>query len=249
MKAIIILVVLLLLIAGIIGFVIKIYNEMVRLRNSVKNSMAQIDTQLQRRFDLIPNLVETVKGYAAHEKELLENVTASRNGYMNASSAEERMIMENQLSAGLRNLFAVVENYPELKADSPQIQWAIDECSDLTWLPSMQSDIMLFYGKNILIIDAKYYVKNMTMRYSDQQKLHSGNLYQIFTYVKNMQAEAIDCNVSGLLLYAQTKDDIQPDAECMMHGNKISAKTLDLSQPFAGIAAQLDKIAQDVMDV
>jgi 5-methylcytosine-specific restriction enzyme subunit McrC len=138
------------------------------------------------------------------------------------------------------------KHYPELKANSPQIQWAVDECSDLTWLPSMQSDIMLSYGKNILIIDAKYYVKNMTMRYSNQQKLHSGNLYQIFTYVKNMQAEAIDCNVSGLLLYAQTKDDVQPNAECIMQGNKISAKTLDLSLPFAKIAAQLNKIADCV---
>lgn len=101
----------------IVLFVIITYNDLVRLKNKVKNSLAQIDTQLQRRFDLIPNLAETVKGFAAHEKELLENVTASRNGYMSASSNEEKLAMNNQLTAGLSALYAVAENYPELKAD------------------------------------------------------------------------------------------------------------------------------------
>ena len=94
----------------IILFVIVTYNKLVSLRNKVKNSFAQIDTQLQRRFDLIPNLVE-------HEKELLENVAASRSGYMNATSNEEKLAMNNQLTSNLRSLFAVAENYPELKAN------------------------------------------------------------------------------------------------------------------------------------
>lgn len=101
----------------IILFVIVTYNKLVSLRNKVKNSFAQIDTQLQRRFDLIPNLVETVKGFAEHEKELLENVAASRSGYMNATSNEEKLAMNNQLTSNLRSLFAVAENYPELKAN------------------------------------------------------------------------------------------------------------------------------------
>ena len=101
----------------IILFVIVTYNKLVSLRNKVKNSFAQIDTQLQRRFDLIPNLVETVKGFAEHEKELLENVDASRSGYMNATSNEEKLAMNNQLTSNLRSLFAVAENYPELKAN------------------------------------------------------------------------------------------------------------------------------------
>ena len=84
----------------------------------MKNSFAQIDTQLQRRFDLIPNLVETVKGFATHEKELLENVAASRSGYINASSNGEKMAMNNQLTSNLRSLFAVSENYPELKSNT-----------------------------------------------------------------------------------------------------------------------------------
>lgn len=110
------------IVAGVILVVVIVcmivtYNELVRLRNKVKNAFAQIDTQLQRRFDLIPNLVETVQGVAAHEKELLENVAASRSGYINAGSVREKMAMHSQLTAGLKSLFAVVENYPELKAN------------------------------------------------------------------------------------------------------------------------------------
>lgn len=102
----------------IVGFVIVTYNDLVRLKNNVKNAFAHIDTQLQRRFDLIPNLVETVKGFATHEKELLENVTASRSGYMNAGSNEEKLAMNNQLTSTLKTLFAVAENYPDLKANT-----------------------------------------------------------------------------------------------------------------------------------
>lgn len=98
-------------------WLIATYNGLIQARNKVKNAFAQIDTQLQRRFDLIPNLVETVKGYASHEKELLENVTASRSGYMNATTAAEKMAADNQLTSTLKTLFAVSENYPELKAN------------------------------------------------------------------------------------------------------------------------------------
>lgn len=102
----------------IVGFVIATYNELVQLRNKVKNAFSQIDTQLQRRFDLIPNLVETVQGFASHEKELLENVTASRSGYINAGTNQEKLAMNNQLTAGLRSLFAVAESYPELQSNT-----------------------------------------------------------------------------------------------------------------------------------
>ena len=98
-------------------WLIATYNGLIQARNKVKNAFAQIDTQLQRRFDLIPNLVETVKGYASHEKELLENVTASRSGYINATTAAEKMAADNQLNSTLKTLFAVSENYTELKAN------------------------------------------------------------------------------------------------------------------------------------
>ena len=107
-----------LIILVVIAFwLIATYNGLIQARNKVRNAFAQIDTQLQRRFDLIPNLVETVKGYASHEKELLENVTASRSGYMNATTAAEKMAADNQLTSTLKTLFAVSENYPELKAN------------------------------------------------------------------------------------------------------------------------------------
>lgn len=92
------------------------YNNTVKLRNFVQNAWAQIDVQLKRRSDLIPNLVETVKAYAAHEKETFEQVTRARAEALQAQSVEQRQQAENQLSGALKSLFAVAEAYPELKA-------------------------------------------------------------------------------------------------------------------------------------
>jgi LemA protein len=95
------------------------YNGLVRLRNQVKNAWAQIDVQLKRRYDLIPNLVETVKGYMQHERETLEAVTKARNVAQSASSAGagERSKLEGELSSALAKLLVVVERYPDLKAN------------------------------------------------------------------------------------------------------------------------------------
>ncbi len=95
---------------------IVIYNRLITLRNSVKNAWASIDTQLQRRYDLIPNLVETVKGYMAHEKEVLESVTKARTAFLNADSIKETAQAENMMTGALKSLFAVSEKYPDLKA-------------------------------------------------------------------------------------------------------------------------------------
>ncbi len=100
-----------------IGFVV-IYNGLVKLRNRTDNSWAQIDVQLKRRYDLIPNLVETVKGYAAHEKSTFEQVVAARNRAMAADGVQEQAQAENMLTAALRQLFALAEAYPELKAST-----------------------------------------------------------------------------------------------------------------------------------
>ncbi len=94
-----------------------IYNRLVTLRTRVDNGWSQIDVQLRRRADLIPNLVETVKGYAAHERELFEQVTEARARSMGAKGVADQADAENQVSAGLRQLLAVVENYPDLKAN------------------------------------------------------------------------------------------------------------------------------------
>jgi len=94
-----------------------IYNGLVRARNAVKNAWSQIDVQLKRRHDLIPNLVETVKGYAVHEKETLEKVISARNFAMNASGPAEAGRAESALQSALKSLFAVSEAYPDLKAN------------------------------------------------------------------------------------------------------------------------------------
>ena len=100
----------------LIGIVV-LYNSLVQLRNRVKNAWSQIDVQLKRRTDLIPNLVETVKGYAKHEKTVFEDVTAARSSLMNATTVAENEEANNMLTGALKSLFAVAENYPELKAN------------------------------------------------------------------------------------------------------------------------------------
>jgi LemA protein len=97
--------------------VILVYNGLVRLRNRIDNAWSQIDVQLKRRYDLIPNLVETVKGYAAHERQVLENVTQARANAINAQGPAQQAEAENVLSGALKSLFAVAEAYPDLKAN------------------------------------------------------------------------------------------------------------------------------------
>jgi LemA protein len=96
--------------------VIGLYNALVRLRKRCDNGWAQIDVQLKRRYDLIPNLVETAKAYLKHEREVLENVTKARQQAIDASGVKDQAKAENLLTGTLRSLFAVVENYPDLKA-------------------------------------------------------------------------------------------------------------------------------------
>ena len=110
---IVVLVVALVLIAWLVG----IYNRLVKLRNQYKNAFSQIDVQLKRRYDLIPNLVETVKGYATHEKETLEAVIQARNAGVSAQGPAQQAEAENMLTGALRSLFALSEAYPDLKAN------------------------------------------------------------------------------------------------------------------------------------
>lgn len=98
-------------------FVMLTYNKFVRQKNDVEEAFSTMDVYLKKRYDLIPNLVETVKGYAKHEKEALENVMKARYSAMNAGSTNEKVKGENALSSTLKSLFKVTENYPELKAD------------------------------------------------------------------------------------------------------------------------------------
>ena len=100
-----------------IFWVIGMYNGLIRLKNQTQEAWSDIDVQLKRRYDLIPNLVNTVKGYAEHERELFEKVTEARSRAMQAQGPEEKGKAENMLAGTLKSLFAVAENYPNLKAN------------------------------------------------------------------------------------------------------------------------------------
>ena len=108
--------ILLIIIAVAAIALIAIYNSLVVLRNQVKNAWSQIDVQLKRRHDLIPNLVETAKGYMQHERETLEKITEARSRAMGAGSVADKAVAEGELSGAMSKFFLVVENYPELKA-------------------------------------------------------------------------------------------------------------------------------------
>jgi LemA protein len=112
-----VLLVILFLIVFFVIFIIGIYNSLIGLRNQVANAWSQIDVQLKRRHDLIPNLVETAKGYMRHERQTMENITAARSKAMSAETVGERAQAETALSGAISKFFLVVENYPDLKAN------------------------------------------------------------------------------------------------------------------------------------
>lgn len=132
-------------------------------------------------------------------------------------------------------------HFKDTRVSAVQIPWNLDDGAT-EFLPVMQTDITLEYQGKTLIIDAKYYGRTMQMQF-DKHTIHSGNLYQIFTYVKNWDKESTG-NVGGILLYAKTQESITPDSDFVMGGNKISVKTLNLNMPFTGISHQLNVIAK-----
>ena len=123
------LIITLIVIAGLALIAVFIYNSLIVKRNRVDEAWSDINVQLKRRYDLIPNLVDTVKGYAKHERELFEKVTQARSAAMGAGTMAEKAQAENMLSQTLKSLFAVSENYPDLKASQNFLQLQ-DELSD-----------------------------------------------------------------------------------------------------------------------
>lgn len=145
---IIILVIVVVLVVAVIG----LYNNLVKLRNMVDNAWAQIDVQLQRRLDLIPNLVETVKGYAAHESGTLEEVTKARTAVMNAPTPEGKMQADGFPTGALKNLFAVAEAYPDLKANTnfQQLQAELSNTEDkISYMRQSFNDTVMKYNTAI----------------------------------------------------------------------------------------------------
>ena len=131
---------------------ISLYNNLVQLRNRVDNAWAQIDVQLQRRLDLVPNLVETVKGYAAHENATLTQVTEARSAVSQAGSQEARMAADGILTGALKSLFAVAEAYPDLKANSnfQQLQSELSKTEDkIGYMRQSYNDTVMKYNNAI----------------------------------------------------------------------------------------------------
>lgn len=148
----IILIVVLVIILVLVIATIALYNNLVKLRNRVDNAWSQIDVQLQRRLDLIPNLVETVKGYASHERGTFEAVTQARNAVMSASTPEAKMEADNVLTGTLKSLFAVAEAYPDLKANTnfQQLQSEITNTEDkISYMRQSYNDTVLNYNNAI----------------------------------------------------------------------------------------------------
>ena len=148
---------------------LAIYNGLVRRRNQVKNSWAQIDVQLKRRYDLIPNLVETAKGYMKHERETLEAVTNARNlaQQLSSAGAGERAKAEGELSSVLSRLLAVVENYPDLKANQNFL--------------ALQEELASTENK---ISFSRQYYNDSVLRYNNQTQMFPSNIVASMTGFK-----------------------------------------------------------------
>ena len=140
------------IVIAIVCAVVGVYNNLVTLRNRIDNAWQNIDTQLQRRCDLIANLVETVKGYAKHEKETLEAVISARNATVSATSPDKKMEANNALSGALRQLFAVAESYPDLKANAnfAHLQATLEDTENkVSYARQSYNDCVLNYNNAI----------------------------------------------------------------------------------------------------
>lgn len=144
-------IILIIVLVLIILWAISVYNSLIALRNRVKDQWAQIDVQLKRRFDLIPNLVETVKGYTKHESETLEAVIKARNTYVSATVPEEQMKADGELTKAISKLFALTESYPDLKANT-NFQ-ALQQ--ELTETESKIAAARQFYNDTVMVYNNK----------------------------------------------------------------------------------------------
>lgn len=145
------LLIVIIIIAIILAYLWFIYNSLITSKMRIAEALSHIDVQLKRRTDLIPNLVETVKGYAKHEKEVFENVTKARSSLMNASSTQEKAEANNALTGTLKSLFAVAESYPQLKANENFAKLQ-DELSDTEDKIAYSRQ---FYNSNVLDYNTK----------------------------------------------------------------------------------------------
>ncbi len=144
-------IIILIVVVLLILYVISVYNSLVSLRNKVNDQASQIDVELKRRFDLIPNLVETVKGYTKHEKETLEEVVKARNSYVSADSLSGQLKADGELTNAISKLFALSEAYPDLKANENFIQLQ----SELSEIEQKIVYARQFYNDSVLKLNNK----------------------------------------------------------------------------------------------
>ena len=146
--------IILIIVVVIIAFIISTYNSLVQSKMKVDNAWSQIDVQLQRRFDLIPNFVETVKGYMNHEQETFEKIAALRTSWANATTVEDKAELNNQLSSTLKTIMAVSESYPELKANENFKQLS-EELSNtenkISFSRQFYNDAVTMYNDKLLV--------------------------------------------------------------------------------------------------
>ncbi len=152
-------IILLIFVVLIFLFFVSTYNSLVQLRNKVKDQFSQIDVQLKKRADLIPNLVETVKGYAKHEKGTLEDVIKARNTYLSAGSPDEKMKSSGELTQAINKLFALAESYPDLKANENflDLQKQLKEVEDkISYARQFYNDTVLMYNNKIEMFPSNF---------------------------------------------------------------------------------------------
>lgn len=171
-------IVIIIIVALLVVWGISVYNNLIQLRNRVRDQWAQIDVQLKRRFDLVPNLVETVKGYAKHEKEALENVVKARNTYLASSTPEGQIEADGELTKAISKLFALTESYPELKANENFV--------------TMQNDLRDTEDK---IAAARQFYNDVVLKYNDKVEMFPGSLiakmfnFKVEAYFKANETE------------------------------------------------------------
>lgn len=158
----------------IVMWAVGVYNNLVALRNRVKDQWAQIDVQLKRRFDLIPNLIETVKGYTKHESETLEAVIKARNTYVTAVTPEDQMKADGELTQAISKLFALTESYPDLKANTNFLE--------------LQSELTGTEGK---IASARQFYNDTVLQYNNKVEMVPSNIIaNMFKFKKEAFFEA-----------------------------------------------------------
>ncbi len=156
--------IILIVLAALVFVGISVFNNITSLENRVANALGQIDVQLKKRGDLVPNLVNTVKGYATHESSVFENVTKARAMMQTANTVEEKATASSALSGALRTVFAVAENYPELKANQNflQLQAELTDLEDkIAYSRQFYNDTVLAYNNAITTIPGNFFAPGM----------------------------------------------------------------------------------------